>query len=250
MVATAKIHYTGGMVNVADTPRSWSDAPFRYIAGHVALDLVNTVDWTAAGLVEDRLNSYERLVEWSVGAKLVSARTAERLCAHATRRMTGAARVLRDARALRHAIRRLVLARLGHEAADPSLTADAALASLSRMARAASMHHQLAIVRRTGAKRSAPAIDWVWTGLDDAEPPLDLIVWMAAHAAAALVSSASVDRWGVCPGATCGWLFMDTTRNGQRRWCEMATCGTRAKDRRRRGPLRARPTPGGKGAGR
>ena len=191
------------MVNVADTPRSWSDAPFRYIAGHVALDLVNTVDWTAAGLVEDRLNSYERLVEWGVGAKLVSAKTAERLCAHATRRMPGAVRVLRDARALRHAIRRLVLARLGHEAADPSLTTDAALASLSRMVRAASRHHQLAIVRRTGAKRSAPAIDWVWTGLDGAAPPLNLIVWMAAHAAAALVSSASVDRLGVLAQAPC-----------------------------------------------
>ena len=117
------------MANIAETPRAWSDAPFRYIAGHVALDLVNTVDWTAAGLVEDRLNSYERLVEWSVGAKLVSAKTAGRLCAHASRRMAGAVRVLRDARALRHAIRRLVLARLGHEAADPSPTADAAHAA-------------------------------------------------------------------------------------------------------------------------
>ena len=195
------------MVNVADTPRSWSDAPFRYIAGHVALDLVNTVDWTAAGLVEDRLNSYERLIEWSVGAKLVSARTGERLCAHAARRTTAAARVLRDARALRHAIRRLVLARLGHEAADPSLTADAALAALSRMAQAASMHHQLAIVSRPGrsdprrpstgsgpgsmtrSRRSISSSGWQRTLLQRSSRALPLIAGASVQAPRAVGSS-------------------------------------------------------------
>ena len=37
-----------------------------------------------------------------------------------------------------------------------------------------------------------------------------------------------------CDGDTCGWLFLDTTRNHSRRWCDMRGCGNRAKVRRHR----------------
>ena len=37
-------------------------------------------------------------------------------------------------------------------------------------------------------------------------------------------------RCGECP--SCRWLFLDTSRNGRRRWCSMATCGSRIKARR------------------
>jgi predicted RNA-binding Zn ribbon-like protein len=30
----------------------------------------------------------------------------------------------------------------------------------------------------------------------------------------------------------CGWLFVDRSRNGNRRWCDMRTCGSRDKMRR------------------
>lgn len=30
----------------------------------------------------------------------------------------------------------------------------------------------------------------------------------------------------------CGWLFLDSTRNASRRWCDMAACGNRAKAKR------------------
>ncbi|HEV2853834.1 MAG TPA: CGNR zinc finger domain-containing protein [Thermoanaerobaculia bacterium] len=32
----------------------------------------------------------------------------------------------------------------------------------------------------------------------------------------------------------CGWMYVDCSRNGLRRWCEMETCGTLEKSRRRR----------------
>jgi len=32
-----------------------------------------------------------------------------------------------------------------------------------------------------------------------------------------------------CPGERCGWLFLDDSPAGRRRWCSMATCGNRAK---------------------
>ncbi len=36
-------------------------------------------------------------------------------------------------------------------------------------------------------------------------------------------------RFKACPGPGCGWVFRDVTRNGSRRWCDMAACGNRAK---------------------
>ena len=38
----------------------------------------------------------------------------------------------------------------------------------------------------------------------------------------------------VCEGRSCGWLFLDTSRNRTRRWCDMKICGNRAKARRYR----------------
>jgi predicted RNA-binding Zn ribbon-like protein len=40
------------------------------------------------------------------------------------------------------------------------------------------------------------------------------------------------DRVRAC--ARCGWLFLDSSRGGRRRWCSMSTCGNREKASRHR----------------
>ncbi|HKY50726.1 MAG TPA: CGNR zinc finger domain-containing protein [Candidatus Limnocylindria bacterium] len=42
-----------------------------------------------------------------------------------------------------------------------------------------------------------------------------------------------------CADANCRRLFIDRSRNRTRRWCDMAACGNRAKQRR----MRARAVP-------
>ncbi len=42
------------------------------------------------------------------------------------------------------------------------------------------------------------------------------------------------DRIRICANDTCRWIFYDESRSGLRRWCDMATCGNRAKARRHR----------------
>jgi predicted RNA-binding Zn ribbon-like protein len=41
-------------------------------------------------------------------------------------------------------------------------------------------------------------------------------------------------RFRICANDTCRWIFYDESRSGQRRWCDMATCGNQAKARRHR----------------
>jgi predicted RNA-binding Zn ribbon-like protein len=38
-------------------------------------------------------------------------------------------------------------------------------------------------------------------------------------------------RLKTCPGADCGWVFYDHSRNRSGRWCSMSVCGGRAKAR-------------------
>lgn len=59
--------------------------------------------------------------------------------------------------------------------------------------------------------------------------PLALL-WEVAASAVELLTRGPLDRLGECP--SCCWLFLDTSKNRRRRWCSMATCGSRDKARR------------------
>ncbi len=60
---------------------------------------------------------------------------------------------------------------------------------------------------------------------------------LLTHSAVALAFSPRINRVKACPN--CGWLFVDSSKSGRRRWCDMRVCGNRAKARRRYHRLRA-----------
>ncbi len=66
-------------------------------------------------------------------------------------------------------------------------------------------------------------LDWNPADLGLPEAPL----WPVARSAGELLLHGPLERIGQCP--SCGWLFLDTSRNGTRRWCNMAVCGSRDK---------------------
>lgn len=60
----------------------------------------------------------------------------------------------------------------------------------------------------------------------------DYVVHVLAWEAVELWRSPARLKVRVCDGSHCGWLFLDTSKSGRRRWCDMATCGNVAKARR------------------
>ncbi len=58
------------------------------------------------------------------------------------------------------------------------------------------------------------------------------MLWLIADAAAALLTSPRLALVRQCSGEECTWLFVDTSKNHRRRWCDMRDCGNRAKARR------------------
>lgn len=79
-----------------------------------------------------------------------------------------------------------------------------------------------------------PAFGWHWP-----QGGVAAILGPLVTAALPLLTAVPPDRLRCCPGQDCGWLFLDTTRNGRRRWCDMAVCGNRAKAGRHRASRKA-----------
>jgi len=73
-----------------------------------------------------------------------------------------------------------------------------------------------------------------------APAPLAALSPIALAAATLLVE---VDRRRIrrCRSDRCGLWFLDTSKNGRRRWCSMATCGNRAKAARHHQKQKAPP---------
>jgi predicted RNA-binding Zn ribbon-like protein len=54
------------------------------------------------------------------------------------------------------------------------------------------------------------------------------VLWSAGD----LLTGERLGRVKRCANPGCGWLFLDDSRAGKRRWCSMASCGNRAKAKR------------------
>ncbi|MFO1060867.1 MAG: ABATE domain-containing protein [Dongiaceae bacterium] len=186
------------------------------VGGMLCLDFANTTSGRGSTRPLDHLRCYGDLVAWAEHAGLVGAADADRLRADAEADPRAAGAVLAQAIELRegvHAVFRAIAG--GGEPPEPAVAAlNAALAR--------ALAH-LRVSRRGGAY----ALGWVVDG-----PALDRMLWPIARSAAELLSEGPLQRVRQCPGPVCGWLFLDATKNGRRRWCDMKVCGSRDKARR------------------
>jgi predicted RNA-binding Zn ribbon-like protein len=179
--------------------------------------LINTVDWTSGGPAGERLPDYDRWVDWSERSGSLRPADARQLRVRARRDPAGAARALQRVHAARDTLQRTLAARVGGNA-----PAGGDLKTLYRLLGEALARLELA---PTGGGAAL-----VWRAIGQ---QLDGPLWPVVWASARLLESDDADRIRVCDGIDCGWMYLDRSRNGLRRWCEMSTCGTREKNRRR-----------------
>ena len=178
---------------------------FKFLGGHPALDFINTVGGrthTSANrytVDRERLESAEDLdAFWSAAAAAAAFKSGGR-----SRRTSRGD--LERAIELREVLYRIFLAVIASRRPD---AADIALLNRSLPAQ------QLAFKGATATFTT-----------DD---PLGSIALSAAE----LLTSPEIARVRACGGESCGWLFLDTSRNRSRQWCDMRDCGNVAKVRR------------------
>ncbi len=203
-------------------PLSQAQLPFKYLGGNVSLDLVDTVDWTRRGLANERLSDCQRLIRWAEGAGIVSGRDAERLRSMALSHPGTARAALEEAKRLR-----ALLARLCRSLVDGKPRRAVWKEFNQYLARALRSLRVAPLPRRRNRLNVA---EWAWS---DQGTRLNALLWPVLWSAAGLLVSDEVAEVRVCAGRDCGWMYVDRSRNGLRRWCAMATCGTAEKSRRR-----------------
>ncbi len=198
-----------------------TQAAFELCGGHPALDFVNTLDnrFGSKG-PEERLTDY--------GALLRFAREAGVLDAGQARALQGvgagaAARALRSALELREAMATILYAE-----AEERTPAPADIERLGRCFQEAERPEDLRWVRAEGEAHAL--LRWQWRA-DQLKAP-GYPVWLLAQSASQLMLSDALERVSDCQADTCRWLFLDTSKNHTRRWCNMKVCGNRAKARR------------------
>jgi predicted RNA-binding Zn ribbon-like protein len=186
------------------------------IGGRVCLVFANTVGGNRQIYKREYLNNYADLVSWSRHAGLLTDSEAQQLLAEATQHPAEAAAIFERAIILRETIYRIFSA----IAADKIPTA----ADLNVLNEA--LAKALAHLRVTPGKTG---FTWTWHNEPGA---LDTMLWPIVRSAGELLTSAQVAQVRECAGDTCSWLFLDTSKNHSRRWCDMKDCGNRAKAKR------------------
>jgi predicted RNA-binding Zn ribbon-like protein len=177
-----------------------------FIAGNLALDFVNTAELRGDPDAGDVLRTSADLVEWGRRYGLLAADA-----------KSASAAELRTALETRELLYRLFVTHL-HGSAPTER-------DLAQLATAAAEAYRAArlVQGRDGRLR------WEW---DSAEPAT--IRNTASVIATELLRTGPLERLRQCPGEHCGWLFLDATKRGNRRWCSMSECGQDAKTTRRR----------------
>ncbi len=207
------------MVIVMDATinRRWLEET-ELVGGEPCVDFTNSVADCIGPAPVEHLRSYPDLLFWLERCGLLAPGEGARWLAAARRRPDAAAAALRQALRFRDATWRLLAAVIrGQEPAE------ADLAEVNKLIAKAYAHMEL-VPNRDGfdlSRRGAEA---------DLESPL----WPAAHALAEFMTSGELAVLRLCASDTCGWLFVDRSRNHRRRWCSMRDCGNLAKQRRHR----------------
>lgn len=194
---------------------------YQLVGGALCLDFCNTVGGKREGIARENLHSYEHFLSWCEQVHLVSKTEVARLRQNAETVPEQATEVLGRAVALREAIYHIFFAlakNAGPAEADLKLINAELAKNLGRL--------------RVMSEGETNGFKWVWA-LD--KPALDYPLGPLAHSAAnLLISHECCALVRQCRGDNCGWLFLDSSKNHSRCWCDMRDCGNRAKVRRHR----------------
>lgn len=190
--------------------------PFQLVAGHPVLDFVNTLDWRfRESGTDDLLIDYSEVFRFAAQSNLLTPEQQRRL-----RRVfpeSDSAHAFRRAIELREAMAQIFYALV--EGVAPPV---AAAFKLDQYLHTAQSHRRL--------RWNKSRFELAWNANEDSE--LQLPLWLLAQSASDLLIAEAAQRVRACANLECRWLFLDTTKNHTRRWCDMKICGNRMKVRR------------------
>jgi predicted RNA-binding Zn ribbon-like protein len=195
--------------------------PFAFVGERLWLDFVNTDGSSHAA---DGVGDFDGLVAWLETAIALDVERAQMMRRRAIQQPSGATAALVDARRVRTALRSLA----ERGAVAPQVRLDA-LAEINRVLGRSAGTRRLELRADGTFARSFVPVGDAFAGL---------MIPIVESAADALILG-ELPRVRRCADPRCARVFYDSTKNAARRWCDMATCGNRAKAARHRARLKA-----------
>ena len=185
----------------------------EFVGGRLCLDFANTVHSFGREDSGDDLPNVAAWVAWSRRVGEVTTAEARRFEDKAAKHARAVDAALTRAKSVRAALYSIFSSIAAGRSARPD-----DLATLNASVAEAMAHAQVT------PKRDGFA--WAW---EDSGGRLDALLWPIVRSAADLLASPDLARVRECAGESCSWLFVDTSKNSSRRWCDMKVCGNRAK---------------------
>ena len=182
---------------------------YQFVGGNLALDFVNTVAYRFhPEKMRDHLQSAEDVRRWANQAHLPDC-VAINLCSRMSRRTLLRVRDIREQLFV-------IFRAIGSD--EP--------VSVNALPRVGKALHDC----RAKQRLSAQGTQVLWTWRPGAGWS-DFLLYPILTAATDLLTSVPRATIRQCADKGCGWLFLDRSNAGKRRWCSMADCGNRNKVR-------------------
>jgi predicted RNA-binding Zn ribbon-like protein len=191
---------------MSDTP-----APFLFVAGHPAIDFLNTA-YAPGGVLVETLADGRALLDWMGGAGLLEEREATALSRRFSRKELDAA--AQEARAVREWARTWLAA----WRSNPGRDYGGELAVLNKLLAREIGSHELVAVKRRFELLERPRF-----------ADADTLVARIGLEIARLVVQQDSALLKACAGADCTLWFLDRTKAHRRMFCSATACGNRAK---------------------
>jgi predicted RNA-binding Zn ribbon-like protein len=203
----------------ADTALGHIDEHGRH--GHQAalqdgLDFVNTLEYGREGPTDD-LTGYPVAVHWLQEHDLLHREMVEEQLRRHTQDETATEPQMQRIRRVRTALRELLDATVENRPPDSS--------ALREVNRAMKTQYVYELV---------PASDGVSLDHRHEGDPIAGALARLAESIARELTQPDAERLRICANEECRWVFHDASPTGRRKWCDMATCGNRAKVARHR----------------
>ncbi|HTJ18455.1 MAG TPA: ABATE domain-containing protein [Steroidobacteraceae bacterium] len=191
---------------MTDTP-----SPSWFVAGHPAIDFLNTA-YAPGGVLVETIGDGRALLDWMMGAGLVDKDEAARLARRFTRKSLDAA--AEEARTVREWARTWIEA----WRANPARDYGDEIAALNKLLARESRGRELVANKRRLELIERPHF----------EDARELIAPIALEIAR-LVTQEDPSLVKACAGAECTLQFLDRTKAHRRVFCSATACGNRAK---------------------
>jgi predicted RNA-binding Zn ribbon-like protein len=192
----------------------------RLISGARVLDFINTTNGrrpgTALKIIEERLTSFQFFFEWALHAALISDQEFD-----ACRPM-----VFESSMAYQPDLDTIIAFReclyeVFHPLSLQRAAPDDALQQINQM------FQQGVAWRVLQSVDGKPA--WAWKPCTTAQELTAMVLGRLAIDATQLLVSGDLHALRSCSSTDCDWVFLDMSKNKQRKWCQMSVCGSREK---------------------